>query len=106
MSVHSPIYPSDKDDNIESKLKPAYETLSTESSSKHTPESRSQKSPEYAFSVTVPNTQKQNILPSLYFEVSIEFLRKDNDLYLFERYYLTFYDIKPYSNRDIHFFLV
>lgn len=94
MSVHSPIYPSGKDDNIESNLKPVNETLSIESSSKRTPEPRSQKSPEYAFSVTIPNAQKQNILPSLYFEVTIEFLRKDDDLYLFERYGLTFYDKK------------
>ncbi|GAA5800753.1 hypothetical protein HPULCUR_006189 [Helicostylum pulchrum] len=93
MSVHSPIYRSDNDDhddNIEPNLKLVNETLSIKLSSKHKPEPRSQKSPEYAFSVTVPNSQKQNILPSLYFEVTIEFIHKDDDLYLFERYDLTF----------------
>ncbi|KAI8079435.1 SPRY domain-containing protein [Thamnidium elegans] len=84
MSVHSPVYPSDNDDSIGPSLKSVNETLSIKSSSKHTPEPRNQKSPEYAFSVTIPNSQKQNILPSLYFEVAIEFLHKDDDLYLFE----------------------
>ncbi|KAI8091717.1 hypothetical protein BDF21DRAFT_410072 [Thamnidium elegans] len=84
MSVHSPIYPSDNDDSIEPSLQSVNETLSIKSSLKHTPEPRNQKSPEYAFSVTIPNSQKQNILPSLYFEVAIEFLHKDDDLYLFE----------------------
>lgn len=92
MSVHSPVLSIDYG-NVEPNLKPVDGGLSArpKMSCEHIPyktkQSRQQQSRQLSLLITKLNPCEQNDLPSLYFEVTIEFLQKETELSPSERYY-------------------
>lgn len=87
MSVHSPISPENSKGDEEPNLKPIDGRLSVKSpfTQPSNKEPHAQKSTEYTVFVTMPDSHNQPLIPSLYFEVALEFLHKENEFTPSER---------------------